>query len=105
MVRLIASDDKDRDLTYDEAYRWYLITRSDPPSDYRFGRVHRKRLRVRARTALRRVSGYLQTMIEAIANSKLRRMERELELRGIRLDRASNNWATRNPGSSRVRND
>jgi hypothetical protein len=47
----------------------------------------------------------LKNMIEAIANSKLRRMERELELRGIRLDRASNNCATRNPGSSRVRND
>jgi len=44
-------------------------------------------------------------MIEAIANSKLRRMERELELRGIRLDRASNNWVKRNPGPSGVRND
>ena len=31
-------------------------------------------------------------MIEAIANSKLRRMERELELRGIRLDRSNNDW-------------
>ena len=87
MVRLITSDDKDRDLTYDEAYRWYLTTRSDPPSDHRFGRTHGKRLRVRARTALRRVNGYLQTMIEAIANSKLRRMERDLELRGIRFKR------------------
>jgi hypothetical protein len=44
-------------------------------------------------------------MIEAIANSKLRRVERELELRGIGLDRASNNWVTRDPGPSRVRND
>ena len=105
MAHLLDGDDKKRDLTYDEACRWYLITRTDPPSDYRFGRVHRKRLRVHARTALRRVNGYLQTMIEAIANSKLRRMERELELRGIRLDRANNDWVTRNPGSSRVRND
>jgi hypothetical protein len=87
MVRLITSDDKDRDLTYDEAYRWYLITRTDPPGDYRFGRAHRKRIRVHARTALRRVNGYLQTMIEEIANSKLRRMERDLELRGIRSKR------------------
>ena len=31
-------------------------------------------------------------MIEAIANSKLRRMERELELRGIRYDRSNNDW-------------
>jgi hypothetical protein len=55
MARLITSDDKNRDLTYDEAYRWYLITRSDPPSNYRFGRMQGKRLRVHARTALRRV--------------------------------------------------
>jgi hypothetical protein len=95
MARLITSDDKDRDLTYDEAYRWYLITRSDPPSDYRFGRTRGKRLRVRARTALRRVNGYLQTMIEAIANSKLRRMERDLELRGIRLKRRNESRETR----------
>jgi hypothetical protein len=92
MARLISSDDKNRDLTYDEAYRWYLITRSDPPGDYRFGRTHGKRVRVHARTALRRVNGYLKNMIEAIANAKLRRMERELELRGIRFDRRNDNW-------------
>ena len=95
MARLISSDDKNRDLTYDEAYRWYLITRSDPPSDHRFGRTHGKRVRVHARTALRRVNGYLKNMIEAIANAKLRRMERELELRGIRFDRRNDNWETR----------
>jgi hypothetical protein len=95
MADLLAGDDKNRDLTYDEAYRWYLITRSDQPGDYRFGRVHRKRLRVHARTALRRVNGYLQTMIEAIANSKLRRMERDLELRGIRLKRRNESRETR----------
>ncbi len=95
MARLITSDDKSRDLTYDEAYRWYLITRSDPPSDYRFGRTHGTRVRVHARTALRRVNGYLKNMIEAIANAKLRRMERELELRGIRYDRPNDSWETR----------
>jgi len=44
---------------------------------------------------LRRVNGYLKNMIEAIANAKLRRMERELELRGIRFDRSNENWETR----------
>ena len=102
MAHLLGGDDKNRDLTYDDAYRWYLITRTDPPGGYRFGRVHRKRLRVRARTALRRVNGYLQTMIEAIANSKLPRMERELALRGIRLDQANNSWA-RDPARPGVR--
>jgi hypothetical protein len=50
----------------------------------RFGRAQAKRFR--ARTALSRVSGYLKDAIEAIANSKIRRMQRELELRGIRFD-------------------
>jgi hypothetical protein len=59
---------------------------------YRFGRGHGSRGRRRA--ALSRVGAYLKTMIEEIANSKLRRMERELELRGISCDRA-NDSATR----------
>ena len=87
MAHLLDGDDKNRDLTYDDAYRWYLITRSDAPSNYRFGRMHGKRLRVHARSALRRVNGYFKNMIEAIASAKLRRMERELELRGIRFKR------------------
>ena len=95
MADLLAGDDENRDLTYDEAYRWYLITRSDPPGDYRFGRMRGKRLGVRARTALRRVNGYLKNMIEAIVNAKLRRMERELELRGIRCDRPNESRETR----------
>ena len=95
MAHLLAGDDKNRDLTYDDAYRSYLVTRRDPSSDYRFGRTHGKRVRVHARTALRRVNGYLKNMIEAIADAKLRRMERELELRGIRYDRPNDSWETR----------
>src|SRR5258708_20150910 len=83
MADLLAGDDKNRDLSYDDAYRSYLITRSDPPSDHRFGRTHGKRVRVHARTALRRVNGYLKNMIEAIPNAKLRPMERDLNLRGL----------------------
>ena len=105
MTHLTTSDDKFRDLAYDDGYRAYLITRRDPPSEYRFGRTQGKRVRVRARSALRRFNGFLQNMIEAIANSKLRRMERELELRGIRLDRANNDWVTPNPGRASIRED
>ena len=105
MAHLITSDDKFRDLAYDDGYRAYLITRRDPPSEYRFGRTQGKRVRVRARSALKRVNGFLRNMIGAIADSKLRRMERELELRGIRLDRANNNWVTPNPGPASVRED
>jgi hypothetical protein len=89
------TDEKYRDLIYDDDYRSYLIAQRDAPGGYRFGRTKRQRLRLRARTALRRVNGYFKTMIEAIASSKLRRMERDLELRGIRFDRASNDWVTR----------
>jgi len=105
MTHLLSSDDKFRDLSYDDGYRAYLITRREPLGDYRFGRTHGKRLRVHARRALRRVNGYFRNLIETIANSKVRRMERELELRGIRFDRANDSWVTRNPGPSRVRND
>jgi hypothetical protein len=66
----------------------HLIT-SD---DYRFGRTHGKRVSVRARGALGRVNGFLKNMIEAIADSKIRRIERELELRGYRLDRSNSDW-------------
>jgi hypothetical protein len=64
--------------------------RSRPIAGYRFGWTLRKR--VRARTALIRVSGYFKTIIEAIADSKLRRMERELELRGVSPDRSGHYW-------------
>jgi hypothetical protein len=71
MAHLITSDDDYRDLTYDDAHRSYLITRTDAPYGYRFGRTQGKRVRVHARTALGRVNGFLKNMIEAIADSKL----------------------------------
>jgi hypothetical protein len=95
MAHFLTSDDKYRDLIHDDDYRSYLIDRSDAAIGYRFGRTHGKRFRARARTALSRVNGYLKNMIEAIANAKLRRMERELELRGIRFDRPNNDWVVR----------
>jgi hypothetical protein len=98
MAHLLTGDDKFRDLSYDDAYRSDLISRRDSSGEYRFARTRAKRDRIRMRSALRRVNGYLKTMIEAIANSKVRRMQRELELRGIRFDRDSNDWVARNSG-------
>jgi hypothetical protein len=95
MAHFLAGDDKNPDLTYDDDYRSYLMARRDEPGGYRFGRTQGKRVRVRARSTLRRVQGYLKTMIEAIANAKLRRMARELELRGIRYDQPSDSWVAR----------
>ena len=92
MSHYLTNDDKFRDLLYSDDYREYLTARSQSADGYRFGRTRGKRPRVHARSALRHVTGYFRTMIEAIANSKLRRMERELELRGIRFDRSNNDW-------------
>jgi hypothetical protein len=103
MAHLITNDDKYADFIRDDAYRSYLITRTDSPVDYRFGTTQRKRVRVHARSALRRVKGYFRNIIEAIANSKLRRMERELQLRGIRYDRLNNDSVSRDPGRTGVR--
>jgi hypothetical protein len=82
MAHFLVSDDRYRDLIYqdDRSHRFgpsKSMRRS--PGDYRFGRAHGKP----ARGSLGRVNGYFKRMIEAIANSKLRRMERELERRGI----------------------
>jgi hypothetical protein len=57
---------------------------------YRFGRI--SGMPRHGRAALSRAGRYLKTAIEAIANSKLRRMERELELRGISRDRTNDGW-------------
>ena len=57
---------------------------------YRFG--HSDVNYRHGRSALNRIKGYLKTLIEAIANAKLRRMRRELELRGIRLDQSDEVW-------------
>jgi hypothetical protein len=85
MAHFLASDEKYRELIYDDDYRAYLTARSAAPGSYRFGSGRGRRARVHARGASRRVKGYFKSMIEAIARAKLRRMERELELRGIRL--------------------
>jgi hypothetical protein len=84
MSHLVASDEKYRDSIHDDDHWSHRISKRNPPGDYRFGRTH-------ARARLSRIGGCLQNMIEMIANSKLRRMERELELQGIRRDRSNGN--------------
>jgi len=79
----------------------HLIT----SNDYRFGRTHDKRAGVRARGALGRVNGFLKNMIEAIADSKMRRIERELELRGYRYDRSDNGWVSSDFSRADARKD
>ncbi|WP_136623547.1 hypothetical protein [Bradyrhizobium centrolobii] len=59
---------------------------------YRFGSVHVQCGRGRA--ALNCINGYLKNLIATIASVKVRRMQRELELRGIRFDAANETWIT-----------
>jgi hypothetical protein len=94
MVHTLTSDDQHRGSSRGHEDRSSL-------GGYRFGRVrgtHRH-----GRAALNRLSGYLKTMIEAVANSKLRRMERELELRGIHRDRVHEGWMRQAPPAERQR--
>jgi hypothetical protein len=79
MVHFLVSDDRYRELIYDGDRRSHRSDRGKTPGDYRFARAHGRS----AHGPLGRVSGTFRRMIEAIADSKLRRMERELELRGI----------------------
>jgi hypothetical protein len=68
------------------------------PGNYRFGRMVGTRSRMHAHRAMWRVRGFLKSLIEAVAASKLRRIKRELALRGINYDQGNNNWEARNPG-------
>ncbi|MEH2549060.1 hypothetical protein V1283_005705 [Bradyrhizobium sp. AZCC 2262] len=79
MAHLLTGDDKFRE---------------ESSGDYRFARTYAKRGN-RMRSVLQRVNGYLKTMIEAIADSKVRRMQRDLALRGIHFDPHGNNWGVR----------
>src|ERR1700761_1082542 len=91
MSHFVASDDRYRNSLHDEDYRSRRISKRNSPGDYRFGRPHGKPAWGSARATLNRINGCLKSMIEVIADSKLRRMERELELQGIRRDRLNGN--------------
>jgi hypothetical protein len=83
MVHYTTSDDKYRGSPYGNE--------SDPhPPCYRFGRSWEKS--GRGRSAVHRANGYLKSLIQSIADAKLRRMRRELELRGIQIDGPDEEW-------------
>jgi hypothetical protein len=57
---------------------------------YRFGRGYGTY--GGGRSALNRAHSYLKSLIQSIAEAKLRRMHHEVELRGIRLDGPDEAW-------------
>ena len=78
MAHFLVSDEKYRDLIQGE---YGSSHRAKLRAGYRFGRVPGNP----GRGSARHDGGTFRRVIEAIVNSKLRRMERELELRGIRI--------------------
>jgi hypothetical protein len=44
------------------------------------------------RSALSRLARYLSSFVEAVADAKMRRVRRELNLRGIRLEQSDEVW-------------
>jgi hypothetical protein len=70
--------DKIRILNDEDAYRSYLISRSQPPIVVHSGEMHLKRLRVLARRVGGRVSAALNMVHKAILAAKVHRVRREL---------------------------
>lgn len=83
MAALFTGDDK-RSFYAEDDYRAYLISRNPPPIVHHSAAIHWKRLRVHTRRAVNLVDFVLHRMVEALARSKTRRIQRELQLRGIR---------------------
>ncbi|MGL4263694.1 MAG: hypothetical protein ACRCV5_00445 [Afipia sp.] len=83
MAALFTGDDK-RNFYAEDDYRAYLISRNQPPIVHHSATVHWKRLRAHTRRAVNLVDFILHRMVEALARSKTRRVQRELQLRGIR---------------------
>ena len=83
MVHCTASDDKYRGSPYGNESEPHLPC-------YRFGRSWEKS--GHGRSAVHRANRYLKSLIQSIADAKLRRMRRELELHGIQFDGADEEW-------------
>lgn|GEM_PF-6050993 len=60
------------------------------PGNYRFGR--RRERHGRGLSALHYANGCLRALIQSIADAKFRRLLRELELRGTRLNMRDELW-------------
>ena len=78
--------DKFRDLTNDNAYRSWLISRNQGPIVFHSVEIHWKRLRVLTRLARNHVKGFFAAIRVALVADKIRRVQRELTLRGLRYD-------------------
>jgi hypothetical protein len=75
-------DSGNRQLTGD-AYRAWLISRNPPSIVHHSSAILWRRMFVRAHRMVAGVDTFLHRMIEMLAAAKVRRIRRELQLRGI----------------------
>ena len=94
MAALFSGEDGRRFYAEDD-YRAYLISRNPPPIVDHSAGIRWKRLRVHARRMVHGVDSVLHRLIEALARSKTRRIQRELQLRGIRYAQRNDDTASR----------
>lgn len=80
----LLSNDGARGSFAEDDYRAYLISRNPPPIVHRASSVWLRRLLVRLDGGVKIVDSVLHRMVEALARSKTRRIQRELQMRGIR---------------------
>jgi hypothetical protein len=88
MTMFYTRDSQLHDLSADDAYRSYLISRNQQPIVYHSGDVHWKRLCVAARLTRNHIRGFFAAIRVALVADKMRRVQRELALRGIRYNQA-----------------
>lgn len=71
------------DVTGDDAYRSWLISRNQSPIVYHSGDMHWKRLRVQLRRAAANIKGFFASIRVALVADKMRRARRELAQHGV----------------------
>ena len=81
---LYSRDNQFHDITGDDAYRAFLISRNQPPIVHHSGDMPWKRLAVSARRAGRYVRAAFATLHMALVADKMRRARHLLALHGIR---------------------
>jgi hypothetical protein len=81
----------------EDDYRAWLISRNPPPIVYHSCGIRLARLRVRFDRLIQAVDRGLHRMIEALERSKMRRIERELQLRGIRYSQSTDEGGSARP--------
>ncbi|EGP06642.1 hypothetical protein [Afipia clevelandensis] len=73
----------------EDDYRAWLISRNPPPIVHHSCSVRLARLRVRLDRFIQAIDHGLHRMIAALERSKTRRIQRELQLRGIRYSQST----------------